>query len=228
MDFQLGTVDKDKYGVLAIEITKYITDQAGNPITPIENIQNVFTIYRKGGSGSADRADQDDVDSVKNMDVNAYANGTPGYTGYTAIHTKTTTVSIGGIGSTYDYDVDAGMVFIEEDQSDRNLPKTIVDVNGKVWNYKGTRIETEYVWRDDGIEYSRHVSRTWDNYRSNELIIAKHNNGPGFSSEGPGLVCRRFFAGVQNDSDATGCFFFAICRVVPYNGLRENKRIWVH
>ena len=50
------------------------------------------------------------------------------------------------------------MIYIEEDTSESNLPRELEDADGKKWSYKSTYFETEYVWRDDGIEYKRHVS----------------------------------------------------------------------
>jgi len=155
MDFKLGTVDKKKYGILAVEITKYIVDTSGNVISPKQSINNVFHVYRMGNPSEAT------VNALADKDVNKYENGAVSYDGYTLIHDKKTTVSTGGFGSVYDYDVNAGMVYIEEDSSDKNLPKVIEDGDGKQWIYKGTRIETEYVWRDNGIEDAVHVSKEY-------------------------------------------------------------------
>ena len=179
MDFALGAIDKDQYGVLALEITKYIVDKAGNLITPMENVNNVFHIYRADATPEA-------VSGVQNMDVNRYNGGNPSYSDdYEYIHDKRATVGEGGSGSVYDYDVDAGMVYIEEDKSDKNLPKELEDVDGKVWNYVGTRIETEYVWRDDGVDDSRHVSKdytlaeegqTQEAYRSHPEVLGDYKD----------------------------------------------------
>ena len=163
MDFQLGTIDKDKYGVLAVEITKFIMDTSNTPITPREKVYNRFKIYHLNTS------DQNAVDSVADMDVNAYSHGYDAlregsgsydYDKYGYVKTKTATVGIGGTGSVYDYDIDAGMVYIEEDTSDKSLPKVIEDVNGQKWYYKYTRIETEYVWRGNGNS-GMHVSQDY-------------------------------------------------------------------
>ena len=156
MDFALTTINREEYGVLAMEITKYILDDAGNPITPLNDVENVFHIYRSGSAPSGD---------VQGKDVDTYKHELDGYDysgkNYARVHDKTVTVGEGGVGTVYDYDVDQGMIYIEEDTSDKNLPQSLEDVNGKTWTYKKTYIETEYVWRDDGIEYRRHISKEY-------------------------------------------------------------------
>ncbi len=153
MDFALGTIEKDQLGLLAIEITKYVIDEAGNPITPLQNVDNLFHVYRSATANPADVTNLN-VDSYKGTDYDVNGN-------YRPVHDKTVTVGDGGVGTVYDYDVDAGMIYIEEDRSEKNLPRTLVDVDGKEWKYKETHLETEYVWRDNGIEYRRHFSKTY-------------------------------------------------------------------
>ena len=178
MDFQLGTVDKDKYGVLAIEIMKYIQDEAGTPITPQYDISNVFHIYHSKTA---------QPDSVKNLNVDTYTLDYPGYdsAGYTRIHDKSVIVGEGGIGTMYDYDVDPGMIYVEEDTSEGNLPRSFVDVDGKTWNYQKTYLETEYVWRDDGIEDRRHVSKEYTSeeeaYRSIPEVVGTYQDVNGIN-----------------------------------------------
>ena len=163
MDFALGTVDKNVPGILAIEITKFIVDETGAVIPLRQNVNNVFHIYQKANPVTKTAADAD-VTAMQGLDVDAYdsTQQQPAYTGYSHIHDKSTTVAAGGgIGIVYDYDVPAGMVYIEEDTSEENLPRTIQDEYGKIWTYAYTRFETEYVWRDDGIEDRRHVSKDY-------------------------------------------------------------------
>ena len=199
MDFELGTIDKDKYGIMAIEISKYIVDTVNNAITPLHDVENKFIIYRNrdvvvDGSDATgietenkhQRAKQEDVEKVIGMDVDEYNGGLESYTDfnkYSEVHSKTATVSDGGIGAVYDYDVGPGMIYIKEDSSEENLPQTIEDVNGKVWSYKGTRIETEYVWRDDGIQNRRHVSDVYDNrsanYNSHPEVLGEYKDSKG-------------------------------------------------
>ena len=172
MDFQLGTVDKDKYGVLAIEITKYILDTEGNPITPKYDINNVFHVYM---------SDSDGADSVSGVNVDTFSSDYTGYnTGYVRIHDKSVTVGAGGIGTVYDYDVDGGMVYIEEENDEVSLPRSIEDTEGKQWTYQKTYLETEYVWRDNGIVYRRHVSREYNQedeaYRSIPEVLGNYKD----------------------------------------------------
>ena len=167
MDFQLGTDDKDKFGILAVEITKFIMDPSGSVITPKTNVENTFYIYHLNACpANSTVVNQTAVASVAGMDVNAYAsgnqalldgNGTYDYNQYSYKKSKSTVVGVGGTSSIYDYDIPAGMVYIEEDASESSLPRIIEDADGRIWNYRETRIETEYVWRGD--QYSGlHVS----------------------------------------------------------------------
>ena len=191
MDFALGTVDKDKTGVLAIEITKYIVDKAGNAITPLENVNNVFHIYRSpaGKTASYNTENGNAVhysDEVIALDVDQWTEDYSGYDSlYQKVHDKTLTVGEGGVGTVYDYDVAAGMIYIEEDHSEQHLPRELADVNGKNWKYVGTRLETEYVWRDNGIEYRNHVSKTYTDedaaYRSIPDVLGDYMDVNGIS-----------------------------------------------
>ena len=193
MDFALGTVDKDKTGVLAIEITKYIVDRAGNAITPLEDVDNVFHIYRSpvGKTPSYNSENGNAVhytDEVIGLDVDRWTEDYSGYDGlYKLVHDKTLTVGDGGMGTIYDYDVAAGMIYIEEDKNERNLPRTLEDVNGKNWTYISTQLETEYVWRDNGIEYRKHVSKNYTNedeaYRSIPEVLGDYQDVNGLSRD---------------------------------------------
>ena len=139
------------------------------------------------------RSDPAAVASVQDMDVNACSHdydalkdgsGSYDYDKYGYIKTKTATVGIGGTGSVYDYDIDAGMVYIEEDTSDKSLPKIIEDVNGQKWYYKRTRIETEYVWRDNG-NTGMHVSQDYtleeqQPYYSHPEVLGNYRDANGY------------------------------------------------
>ena len=156
LDFALGTHDDDPTGIRAIEITKFFVDMAGNPIVPAEETDNVFHIMH---------SETAPYDAVRGMDVEEYAGGQAGYNydsnGYHRVLDRTITISEGGIGTIYDYSLDEGMIYIEEDTSEKNLPRVLEDADGRTWAYKNTYFETEYVWRDDGIEYKRHVSKVF-------------------------------------------------------------------
>lgn len=51
------------------------------------------------------------------------------------------------------------MYYIREDPG--TIQKEIEDQNGKIWHYKETRLETEFVWRNDDT-VGRHVSATYN------------------------------------------------------------------
>ena len=174
MDFALGGSDVDQNSIRAVEITKYFLDEAGNPIVPQENVDTLFHIYRSSSASYED---------VIGMDVDTYAGGQENYNynnHYFPVHDKTVTVGDNGIGIMYDYDVPAGMIYITEDTDEKNLPRSLTDVNGLTWKYKKTYFETEYVWRDDGIEYRRHTSMEYtspdETYRSIPEILGKYKD----------------------------------------------------
>ena len=177
MDFALGSATSGDASVMAIEITKYLVDSDENLITPDRELEHVFHVYRKGIDKNAD---PNPIDEVKNMDVDAYNDDDPSYDNYTHLHDKTVTVGDGGMGIVYDYDVSAGMIYVEEDTDEENLWRLITDINGKEWFYKETRLETEYVWRNDGIENRRHVSRTFTSeeeaYRSIPDVLGAYRD----------------------------------------------------
>ena len=162
MDFSLGTAADTSSNLLAIEITKYVVDTNGNAITPNRKIENVFHVHQKLINKNGD---PNPVNEVRDLNVDAYDENAvqPDYTtGYVNSLDKTITVGEGGIGAVYDYDDNAGMIYIEEDTKPKNLPRTITDEDGRKWDYKETHFETEYVWRNDGIEDRRHFSKTYD------------------------------------------------------------------
>ena len=159
MDFSLSTSSTASVNILAIEITKYLVDENDQTITPNRELSHVFHIYRKPIDKNAE---QNPIDEVKNLHVDGFDETQPPLdyeTGYTHLHDKTVKVGDGGMGLIYDYDMLAGMIYIEEDQG--SIQRELTDVNGKKWLYTGTHLETEYVWRNDGIEYRRHFSKTY-------------------------------------------------------------------
>ena len=161
MDFALGISGESSTSTVAISIIKYLVDASGHVITPNRELQHVFHIYRKAIDKNAA---PNPIDEVKNLDVGAYdeTQTQPDYeTGYTLAHDKTMRIGDGGMGIMYDYDVPPGMVYVQEDKSEENLQQKITDTDGKRWSYSHTYLETEYVWRNDGIENQRHVSQTF-------------------------------------------------------------------
>ena len=179
MDFALGGLAENENSTRAIEITKHLVDTQGNHITPDRELKNVFHIYRKKIDGTAD---PNPIDEVKGLDVDAYdeTQTQPDYSTYKLIHNKDIRVGDGGKGIVYDYDIEPGMIFIQEDKSEENLEEQITDINGRLWYYRGTRLETEYVWRNDGIEERRHVSKTYttedDAYNSIPDVLGEYRD----------------------------------------------------
>lgn len=160
MDFGLGSAVEGTNSTIAIEITKYLVDSNDHLITPNRELDQTFHVYSKQIDKNAV---PNPIDEVKNLDVDAYneQQTQPDYSGYTKLLDKKVTVGDGGMGIVYDYDVSAGMVYIEEDKSEQSLHREITDINGKKWYYSETYLETEYVWRNDGIENRRHVSKSY-------------------------------------------------------------------
>ena len=162
MDFVLGgDAEEADARIVAVEITKMIVDASGHLIRLNSSLVQGFDVY---GSHS------DHWDNVIGVDVPTYEGDSDNYNfdSYSRIHSKDVRVGTDGMGLVYDYDVTPGMYYITEDAS--QIPDTITDQNGTDWHYRETRIETEYVWRND--EYSgRHVSEPYsdkqnDAYRS--------------------------------------------------------------
>ena len=67
------------------------------------------------------------------------------------------TVGTSGSGMANDYNVTADGIYYICEKAD-SIPDTIVDTDGTLWRYVHTRIETEYVWRDNGYTGTRHVA----------------------------------------------------------------------
>ena len=161
MDFALGITAESSTSTVAISIVKYLVDAGGNVITPNRELQQVFHVYRKPFDKNAN---PNPADEVRNLDVGAYdeTQTQPDYeTGYSLAHDKTMRVGDGGMGIMYDYDMSPGMIYIQEDKSEDNLQRQITDLDGRRWNYSHTYFETEYTWRNDGVENQRHISKTY-------------------------------------------------------------------
>ena len=161
MDFALGITAESSTSTVAISIVKYLVDAGGNVITPNRELQQVFHVYRKPFDKNAN---PNPANEVRNLDVGVYdeTQTQPDYeTGYSLAHDKTLRVGDGGMGIMYDYDMSPGMIYIREDKSEENLQRQITDLDGKRWNYSHTYFETEYAWRNDGIENQRHISKTY-------------------------------------------------------------------
>ena len=178
MDFVLGgdagIQDSNNY---ALNIQKNIVDEKGDLISPNRKIENEFKIFFRENEYSWDDTHEhitgNTANSVKDLNVGKYETeiSTAGY-GTTPLHLQE--ISIGssdpsissGTALVYDYDVKPGMYYIEEVKD--SIPSYISDHNGKTWLYKGTKIKTEYVWRNNG-KSGWHVSELY-NSSSSRLI----------------------------------------------------------
>ena len=159
MDFVIGAKEARVDNSVAVEIIKILEDEDGNVIHPASTVTNSFAIYGKSGNIEGD------LNSVHNLAVTR-ANAVSSdslislYSGYDLVDNKTIAVGESGYGVTYDY-IDPGMYYITEDSSPMETSganRVIMDKEGKDWSYVNTRVETEYVWRDNGYNNQRHVA----------------------------------------------------------------------
>ena len=184
MDFSLGDVTTIKDGTLAMQVTKYIVDKLGNRIYTWDETENHITVYEKKASDLT--KPNPDANAVQGLHVDAFDESKasqPDYDGYYELHDKKITVGTDGMGTIYDFDVDPGMVYVREHTTPDELLQEIVDTNGKTWTYTETHLETEYVWRGDGIEHRNHFSKTYTNdseaYNSIPEVLGYYNDVTG-------------------------------------------------
>ena len=131
MDFVLGA-NVSANEKPAIRVTKYIQDTDGQLIA-LEDTQTLDLNIFYNASGNAD--------SVQNC-ITGF-NGTGSLTnGYISIKQKDITVGVNGIGSFTDYDVSAGMIYIQEDED--SIAREIISADGVEYHYDHTVIETEW------------------------------------------------------------------------------------
>ena len=131
MDFRLGG-EGDKH-MAAIQVTKYVQGDDGT----------VHMLKLSEGGTSCK--------------VNVYQNNSKR-------HDKTIRVGTDGVGMIYDYDVENGTY---ENPAKANISEVtdsvadeLVDDQGNVWAYDRSRVETEYVWKNDNHP-KRHISGTY-------------------------------------------------------------------
>lgn len=158
MDFRLGGVDDGNGKTVAVEIVKIIENENGERIHPGSDITNDFMLRHSTSALPSDvrsfavpvsQAVAGDNSSLTSMQQN----------GYTDVRPERVVVGEEGIGVTYDYDVDPGMLYINEyaePMAAGGSNHEITDVNGHKWTYVTTRVETEYVWRDNEYNGERH------------------------------------------------------------------------
>ena len=151
MDFKLlgeSTVTLDP---VAIEVTKQIVDEDGNPILPSEDLNGFkFDIHQNAGASAND---------VEDLDVGTYT--TPAdYSGYVLTDDVTVDVSKDtGDGIEHRHQAQQGMIYISEDKS--TIPNQFTDSQGRIWVFKETYFKTEYAWRKEGDSGKKHISKTY-------------------------------------------------------------------
>lgn len=146
-----------------VQISKYLVDENGNVINPMTPVENTFQLYRNDAAGQ---------ESVKDVNKGAYTApyDTSAYTTEANLaKTITTTIGTSGWGMSYEDAISGRMYTIREDPD--SIPDQIVDTQGYIWNYTGTEILTEYVWRADGDESQRHYSTTFTKGNGNYTAV---------------------------------------------------------
>ena len=149
MDFILHVNVNLDNARLAYEIEKNIVDEDGNLLkfekgTEIENNFKVFYSEDADPDGVIDYAVPEPVKDASEKQ-----------TGYDELDDISMTVGEEGTDIYYDYEVEDGMVYIEEDSAplkEGGKNYILTDKNGDRWRYKKMYTETEYVWRKDGDE----------------------------------------------------------------------------
>ena len=154
MDFILTADVKLSDRILAVEVVKTIEDTEGNIIHPAEDVTNNFTLnYNKD-------ADPDDVADGYAVPPNEATDLEEKQEGYTDSDDFEIVVGEDGTETYYDYNVEQGMFYVEEDSApmaEGGENNIITDKDGREWKFKETRVETEYVWRNDDYTDKRHV-----------------------------------------------------------------------
>lgn len=158
MDF-IVTVVAEMERSLAIEIKKSIVDPDGNIIHPAGDVKNTFSLYYNKnadketvagvGSGYAVPPNEVDDPGEKQKGYERLLSGIP------------ITVGKDGAYIYYNYEIEPGMYYVEEDSgpmAEGGSNYFITDTDGQVWVYRETKVETEYVWRNDSYTGRRHVA----------------------------------------------------------------------
>ena len=177
MDFVLGGDAGDaEANVVALNITKMIVDEQGDPISLAQPVDNDFKVFYNS-SGDPCAVDGKAWRVGEEGDVtNPVADTDAIYSDYNYLHTKSIRVGASGMGLIYDYSVQPGMFYIQEDKD--KLAQTVLDTKGQTWEYAKTYIETEYVWRNaSDTDEKRHVSQTYTN-RTGEYKSVPEVLGP--------------------------------------------------
>ena len=201
MDFVLGgdAGDVDSK-VVALNITKKVVDEQGNLISVQTPMTNVFDIYyNRDAEENSVASTSTPVWNEKTKTWQVTHNDTTGfYNGYTKLHSKEITVGSAGMGLIYDYSVKPGMFYIEESNTEEDLPRKILDTKNQEWEYVKTYIETEYVWRNNGDkEEMFHVTADYTDsdtsYRSIPDVLGEYHLPNGNAQDENGVPYRNGF-----------------------------------
>ena len=158
MDFVITAVAKSDRNI-AIEIKKSIVDPDGNYIHPAGTVKNTFSLYY------SKNADKEAVAAVGNgyaVPPNEVSDPGEKQRGYEKL-LGGIPIDVGEDGAYiyYNYEIEPGMFYVEEDSgpmAEGGSNYLITDTDGQVWTYKETKVETEYVWRNDNYTGKRHVA----------------------------------------------------------------------
>ena len=179
MDFVLGGDAGDaEANVVALNITKKIVDEKGDPISLAEPVNNDFKVYYNSNGDPCDVDGKAWRVGDEGPVTNPITDSDSIYNGYKYLHTKSIQVGASGMGLIYDYSVHPGMFYIQEDKD--KLATTVVDTKGQTWEYSKTYIETEYVWRNSSdTDEKRHVSNTYTDkvgdYKSVPEVLGQYH-----------------------------------------------------
>ena len=158
MDFRLGTPNDDtNHDIVAIEVTKFVQGDFGDEVRTLE--------LRDG--------------TTCNVDV--YQNNST-----TPKHDKSISVGKDGIGMMHDYDIIAGTyadpAYVQISEDPDSVADEVYDDGGNKWIYQRSRVETEFVYRNDAVPYQhpdRYVSRDYTKadgaYMSASEVIGEYS-----------------------------------------------------
>ncbi|HCA22293.1 MAG TPA: hypothetical protein DEO87_07950, partial [Lachnospiraceae bacterium] len=169
MDFTLSgdtNIELDLRPV-AIEITNDFRAPDGTIIKPDKSYDIPFTVKQKTQNTDQASVIGKNIGSFsEEINVSDYEDNE---------HTVNSTVDKTGTGLVNDYNVDRGMVYVEEDYD--SVPKTIVDTDGNTWIYRRSYIETEYVYRNVDNNDKYHVGKetSTENSKSNPEVLGNYS-----------------------------------------------------
>lgn len=178
MDFILDVEGELKDRILAVEIEKVLEDADGKQsIIPAEDIENSFDLYYRApgddwialvatvagyatsGEELTDLASKQDGYSLREEGIKLTVPGGEENGESSVIY--------------YDYSVVDGMYYVTENKA--SIDEYFYDVDGQKWKYKTTRMETEYVWRNDGYDEDPGVHIASNSYSSVPEVLGLYD-----------------------------------------------------